>query len=135
MLVMLEQQDDKLTQGAFLRAADLVDNLGQENNPDWKTIAINAQTQELISPNGSIGYRWGQHGKWNLEQRDGKNGAEVDVHLSLKITAMKFWMSPSPTLAAMNMNTIILNTLITVRFNYAKCPRAKCCSRTANLHG
>lgn len=84
MLVMLEQQGDKLTQGRFLRAADLVDNLGQENNPDWKTIAINAQTQELISPNGSIGYRWGQHGKWNLEQRDGKNGAEVDVHLSLK---------------------------------------------------
>ncbi|WP_331346657.1 nitrate reductase subunit alpha [Cellvibrio sp. UBA7661] len=84
MLVMLEQQGDKLTQGRFLRAADLVDNLGQENNPDWKTIAINAQTQELISPNGSIGYRWGQHGKWNLEQRDGKSGAEVDVHLSLK---------------------------------------------------
>ena len=84
MLVMLEPHGEHLTQGRFLRAADLVDNLGQENNPDWKTIAINSQTQELISPNGSIGYRWGQSGKWNLEQRDGKTGADTDTLLSLK---------------------------------------------------
>ena len=84
MLVMLEPHGQHLTQGRFLRAADLVDNLGQENNPDWKTIAINSHTQELISPNGSIGYRWGQSGKWNLEQRDGKTGADTDTLLSLK---------------------------------------------------
>ena len=85
MLVMLENTGEFLTQGRFLRAADLVDNLGQENNPDWKTIAVNTQDQRLVSPNGSIGYRWGQSGKWNLEKREGQNpGSEIDVQLSLK---------------------------------------------------
>jgi nitrate reductase alpha subunit len=84
MLVMLEEQDGKLIQGRFLRAADLVDNLGEANNPDWKTIGVK-QNGELTSPNGSIGYRWGKKaeepGKWNLEQKD-KDG-EVELLLSL----------------------------------------------------
>jgi len=81
MLVMLEEQNGKLTQGRFLRAADLVNNLGEDNNPDWKTIAINSDGR-LTSPNGAIGYRWGQAGKWNLEQKD-KDG-DIDLQLTLK---------------------------------------------------
>ncbi len=83
-LVLLESDGDTLTQGRFLRAADLVDNLGEDNNPDWKTVAINGSDQRLVSPNGSIGYRWGQQGKWNLEARDGSSGDELDLQLSLK---------------------------------------------------
>lgn len=82
MLVMLEPGEKALNQGRFLRAADLVDNLGEENNPDWKTIAINEKDNRLTSPNGAIGYRWGQSGKWNLEQKD-KDG-DVGLQLSLK---------------------------------------------------
>ena len=82
MLVMLEPGEKVLKQGRFLRAADLVDNLGEENNPDWKTIAVNAGDQRLTSPNGAIGYRWGEKGKWNLEQKD--KGGDVDLMLSLK---------------------------------------------------
>ncbi|MFU8785497.1 nitrate reductase subunit alpha [Aliidiomarina sp.] len=85
MLVMLEEENGRLTQGRFLRAADLVDNLGEENNPDWKTIAMNRDGDRLVSPNGAIGYRWGQKGKWNLEQKD--NQGDVDLHLSLKDNA------------------------------------------------
>jgi nitrate reductase / nitrite oxidoreductase, alpha subunit len=84
MLVILEEQQGNFVQGRFLRAADLIDKLGQENNPDWKTIAINSHNNELVSPNGSIGYRWGQSGKWNLEQRNGHSGEEINLHLSLK---------------------------------------------------
>ena len=84
MMVLLEERGKHWTQGRFLRAADLVGSLGQENNPDWKTVAIDAQTQELISPNGAIGYRWGQQGKWNLETRDGDTGGEVELQLSMK---------------------------------------------------
>ncbi len=87
-LVILDEQGGRLQQGRFLRAADLVDNLGEETNPDWKTIAINSDDQRLVSPNGSIGYRWGrpegQTGRWNLENLDGKTGEEVDLQLSLK---------------------------------------------------
>ncbi|KKO49786.1 nitrate reductase [Arsukibacterium sp. MJ3] len=81
MLVMLEESAGRLSQGRFLRAADLVDNLGEANNPDWKTIAVNKDGR-LTSPNGAIGYRWGQKGKWNLQQDD-KDG-EVELQLSLK---------------------------------------------------
>ncbi|ATZ73049.1 nitrate reductase subunit alpha [Idiomarina sp. X4] len=82
MLVMLEPGEKVLNQGRFLRAADLVDNLGEDNNPDWKTIAINSDDQRLTSPNGAIGYRWGEKGKWNLEQKDKKG--DVGLQLSLK---------------------------------------------------
>ncbi len=37
----------------------------------------------MVAPNGSIGFRWGEKGKWNLEQRDGGNGADVELSLSL----------------------------------------------------
>jgi nitrate reductase / nitrite oxidoreductase, alpha subunit len=92
-LVRLDQSDQGLVQGAFLRASDLANNLGQENNPEWKTIALDTTTGELVSPNGSIGYRWGEtpaettdtvRGKWNIEQRDGGSGEDVQLQLSLK---------------------------------------------------
>lgn len=83
MLVMLEDNGKHLSQGRFLRAADLVDNLGENNNPDWKTIAINQDNGRLTSPNGAIGYRWGEkNAKWNLEQKD-KEG-DINLLLSMK---------------------------------------------------
>ncbi|GMG87691.1 nitrate reductase subunit alpha [Biformimicrobium ophioploci] len=89
MLVTLEERDGRLVQGRFLRASDLAENLGQDNNPEWKTIAVNHDGQ-LVSPQGSIGYRWGESGekgKWNIEQRDGNTGDEVKLQLSLKENA------------------------------------------------
>ncbi|WP_308367320.1 MULTISPECIES: nitrate reductase subunit alpha [unclassified Microbulbifer] len=89
MLVTLEEKDGRLVQGRFLRASDLADNLGQDNNPEWKTIAVNDDGR-LVSPNGSVGYRWGEpsakegQGKWNLEQRDGGDGSELKLKLSLR---------------------------------------------------
>ena len=88
-LVRLDKCANGLQQGRFLRASDLDENLGQENNPEWKTIALNKVDgmAELVSPTGSIGYRWGEKGKWNTEQRDGKNAAEIELELSLKESA------------------------------------------------
>ncbi len=37
----------------------------------------------MTVPNGSLGFRWGDKGKWNLEQRDGKTGEEIELRLSL----------------------------------------------------
>ena len=92
MLVVLDKHDDGSSSGAkgsfkstrFLRASDLADNLGQENNPEWKTIGIDENANdELVSPQGSIGYRWGEKGKWNIEEREGKEGKETKLKLSL----------------------------------------------------
>jgi nitrate reductase alpha subunit len=82
MLVMLEQHGDGYKPTRFLRASDLNDNLGEENNPDWKTIARDEISGELVSPNGAIGYRWGQQGKWNIEQKSGGSGADISLQLS-----------------------------------------------------
>jgi nitrate reductase alpha subunit len=35
---------------------------------------------QIVAPNGSIGFRWGEAGKWNLEQR--AKGAEANLRLS-----------------------------------------------------
>ena len=84
MLVLLEPREGGFyAAGRQLRASDLVDGLGQENNPEWKTVAINEATGELTAPQGSIGFRWGEKGKWNLEQRDGLSQKEVELQLSL----------------------------------------------------
>jgi nitrate reductase alpha subunit len=84
MLVLLEEhQQDNYKFTRFLRASDLVDNLGQENNPEWKTIAYDELSDQLVSPQGSIGYRWGEKGKWNIEDREGLKGEKTQLKLSL----------------------------------------------------
>ena len=84
MLVVLDKHDDSsLKTARFLRASDLVDNLSQENNPEWKTIAIDEKSDQMVSPQGSIGYRWGQKGKWNIDEREGLEGKETTLQLTL----------------------------------------------------
>ncbi len=81
MLVMLEERDGYYAAGRMLRAADLVDSLGQENNRNGKPLLSTAtvkwwrQTVQLVSAS--------EKGKWNLEQRDGTTGAETELQLSL----------------------------------------------------
>ncbi|MBL9046811.1 MAG: nitrate reductase subunit alpha [Tabrizicola sp.] len=75
MLVRLEARaDGRFVPGRQLRASDLAKNLGEANNPEWKTVCIDEKTGKLVAPNGSIGFRWGETGKWNLEEKaDGKD--------------------------------------------------------------
>ncbi|HPE59992.1 MAG TPA: nitrate reductase subunit alpha [Thiolinea sp.] len=83
-LVLLEKHDDGSYQaGRFARASDFVENLGEANNPDWKTVAIDEASGEIISPNGSIGYRWGEEGKWNIHQKNAASQQDVTLRLSL----------------------------------------------------
>lgn len=83
MLVVLEKHDDdSFVSTRFLRASDLAGDLGIENNPEWKTIGFDENSNELVSPTGSIGYRWGEKGQWNIEEREGKSGAETKLQLS-----------------------------------------------------
>ncbi len=68
--------------GRQLRASDFVANLGQNNNPQWKTVAWDETGDRLVVPRGSIGFRWGEDGRWNLEPLDAK-GEPVSLALSL----------------------------------------------------
>ena len=47
MLVLLEEKDGRLVTGQQLRAGDLAGELGEANNPDWKTVAVDDATGRL----------------------------------------------------------------------------------------
>ncbi len=81
ILVRLDRQDGRLVPGRQLRAADFARALGEKNNPDWKTVGIDEISGKIVVPNGSIGFRWGETGKWNLEEKAGK--ADIRLKLSL----------------------------------------------------
>jgi nitrate reductase alpha subunit len=91
LLVLLREQDGTLVPDHFLRASHLDGKLDQANHPEWKTLAIDDATGEIVAPNGSIGFRWGEAahdngakvGRWNLEMKDGGSGREIDQRLSL----------------------------------------------------
>ncbi|MDZ7600616.1 MAG: nitrate reductase subunit alpha [Hoeflea sp.] len=80
MLVELDKRGGSYIPGRQLRAADFAENLGQDNNPDWKTVGIDEATGNVVVPNGSIGFRWGENGNWNLEEKAA--GASVKLRMS-----------------------------------------------------
>lgn len=90
-LVCLVEKDGAYVPDRYLRAADLVGALGESNNPDWKTLVIDENTEALTVPVGSIGFRWGQDkdgqptadkGKWNLKEET-SDGNKIKPRLSL----------------------------------------------------
>ncbi|MEZ5817116.1 MAG: nitrate reductase subunit alpha [Hyphomicrobiaceae bacterium] len=82
MLVKLVRQDGKLVPDRFVRASDFDAGLGEANNPDWKTVAIDEASGKVVVPNGSIGFRWGETGKWNIEEKE-SGGTGTKLRLSL----------------------------------------------------
>jgi len=71
----------------YVRASDFNGKLGQDNNPEWKTVAFDTNGRAVL-PNGSIGFRWGAEGradagKWNLETKEARHGADVKLKLSV----------------------------------------------------
>src|SRR3546814_8641066 len=86
LLVRLEKRaDGRLVPERFLRASDL-GGLGEANNPEWKTLAYDEASGELAVPNGSVGLRWGEKGKWNIEEKD---SAGRDTRLRLSLTGFE----------------------------------------------
>jgi nitrate reductase alpha subunit len=87
MLVMLKRDGSRFVPDRYLRASDFDDKLSQGNNPEWKTVAVDEASGQIVLPNGSIGFRWGEQGnnvgKWNLEKREARGGAETKLALTL----------------------------------------------------
>ena len=83
-LVRLEPREggDGFVPGRMLRAGEFADALGQENNANWKPVAVDASSKRVVVPRGSIGFRWNEQGRWNLEPKDA-DGKPIDMALSL----------------------------------------------------
>ncbi|OGA22418.1 MAG: nitrate reductase subunit alpha [Betaproteobacteria bacterium RIFCSPLOWO2_02_FULL_65_24] len=82
MLVRLVKQGERYVPERFVRASDFADRLGEANNPEWKTVCYDEASGKLAVPLGSIGFRWGEKGKWNLEERSARGDA-IKPRLSL----------------------------------------------------
>ncbi|MCY4541670.1 MAG: nitrate reductase subunit alpha [Rhodobacteraceae bacterium] len=82
MLVRLVERDGHHVPERFVRASDFPDSLGQDNNPEWKPVAIERDGGEVVVPVGSVGFRWGEEGSWNLSASTAA-GAETDLCMSL----------------------------------------------------
>ena len=81
MLVRLVKKGDSFIPDRQLRASDFADNLGETNNPEWKTVAYDETSKTIVAPTGSVGFRWGEKGKWNLEEK-GANGSATNLRLT-----------------------------------------------------
>jgi nitrate reductase alpha subunit len=77
--VVLKAKDEQYVSERFLRASDLDFD---QNNSDWKTLYYDLNSKSFAVPNGSIGFRWNEEGRWNLHQLDSVSGKEVDPLLS-----------------------------------------------------
>ena len=80
--VTLRKDGDHYVSDRTLRASDFSDQLGQDNNPEWKTIVFDASSNSFVAPNGSIGFRWGEEGRWNLLPKNSVNQADIDPELT-----------------------------------------------------
>ncbi len=71
MQVMLRPHGEGYVTDRMLRASDFDGALNEANNPEWKTIVFDEQSRSFVAPNGSIGFRWGEEGRWNLLEKSG----------------------------------------------------------------
>ena len=67
--------------GQLLRANRLSRYADVENG-DWKMLMMDQQTGGPKMPKGTVGYRWGKKGKWNLTMADGLDDSPIDPVLS-----------------------------------------------------
>ncbi|MGA8146270.1 MAG: nitrate reductase subunit alpha [Gallionellaceae bacterium] len=92
MLVMLKEHttasgEKIMVPDRYVRASDFADRFGQDNNPEWKTVATDT-SGKVVLPNGAIGFRWGpdgraDQGQWNLEAKEAQGRSEVKLRLSM----------------------------------------------------
>lgn len=63
LLVTLREREGAYVPDRLLRASDLE---GAEEHAEWKPVVLDERTGEPVLPNGSVGHRYGEPGRWNL---------------------------------------------------------------------
>jgi nitrate reductase alpha subunit len=75
-LVKLESSATALFLDAWCEHPISMATLDEKNNPEWKTVCFDEETGNITVPTGSIGFRWGEEGKWNIVPTDSKTGKD-----------------------------------------------------------
>ncbi len=76
-LVILEKKDGKFVPNRTLRASDFKDSLGEKKNSEWKPVIYDVKSKGVVVPNGTIGSRWDESGKWNLESKNVTDDSKI----------------------------------------------------------
>src|SRR6185312_10260788 len=66
LLVTLRERDGAYVPDRLLRASDLENAGGEGEHAEWKPVVLDLRTGEAAVPNGSVGHRYGEPGRWNL---------------------------------------------------------------------
>ncbi|WP_315739585.1 nitrate reductase subunit alpha [Bradyrhizobium sp. SZCCHNR1093] len=90
-LVRLVKSEGRLVPERFVRASDFATSLDEANNPEWKTVAYDEISGAIVVPKGSVGFRWGEKGKWSLEE---KSSANNDTRLRLSLAGIEDDIAP-----------------------------------------
>jgi len=80
-LVELTEGEGGWEAGQMLRAGRLA-GYADEENGEWKFLHWDKNDNRPKMPMGASGHRWGTPGKWNLLQKDGKDGSDIDAEMS-----------------------------------------------------
>lgn len=79
-VIQLEKHGDGYKAGRFLRSSDI----GMETeHAEWKPVVYDENTEKLVIPNGTMGQRYEEGAKWNLNLEN-EDGTFVDPALTLK---------------------------------------------------
>ena len=82
-LVKLESYEGGYRTGMMLRANDFDDDLGIKEQAEWYPVLLDENNGEKVIPNGCIGSRWNDKGKWNLKNEDVRTGKTFTPLLSI----------------------------------------------------
>lgn len=82
-LVRIEKENGRYVAGKVIRATDLKGNLSNEINGEWKPVLLDEISNDFVIPNGTIGSRWDQGQKWNLELKNAVSGKDIHPRLSV----------------------------------------------------
>ncbi|MBM6629009.1 nitrate reductase subunit alpha [Mammaliicoccus vitulinus] len=79
-VIQLERHGEGYKAGRFLRSSDL----GMETeHAEWKPVVYDQNTENLVIPNGTMGQRYEEGVKWNLNLEN-EDGSKIDPALTLK---------------------------------------------------
>lgn len=82
-LVELHKDGDHYKPGKMVRA-NRVKQYKDISNGDWKFLVLDGNTNTLMTPKGTSGYRWDdEKGNWNLKFENGTDNAPYDPELTL----------------------------------------------------
>jgi len=82
-LIELEEKNGVYRAGRMARAGEL-ERYSKEENGNFKYLVWDETSQGPRMPLGSLGFRWQeQKGQWNLQMKDGQDGADLSPALSL----------------------------------------------------